>query len=48
MPNGAADAVRVTQHRVNELAWEIEGDNLAREIEQVLQSGRMRRGDPGE
>lgn len=48
MPNGAADAVRITQHRVNELAWEIEADNLAREIQQVIRSGGLRRGDPGE
>jgi len=33
-------AVEQTRERVNELSWEIEGDNLAAEIEQVLSGAR--------
>jgi hypothetical protein len=44
-PDAAVEATRV---RVNELSWELAGEQLAEEIEGVLAGRRMRRGDPGE
>jgi hypothetical protein len=55
----ASRAAEVTRQRINELSWEMAGQQVADEIEQVLAGDvpmppshrparRLRRGDPGE
>ncbi len=41
-------AVEATRRQVNELSWDLAGEQLAAEIEASLPKVRMRRCDPGE